>query len=235
MPALGRRECKNRDISGSNSNVATGLCRITKETKMKKIFLLILSAFMFVSCVGIDQAITIKSDGSGTAEYNYRISKAFLDLGSYGELKKPVLFPVNKDDFERILHDAKGLSLKAYSTKNTENDLIVRAVITFDSVNDLKKLNLTEEEISVTIEPGNKTTISFFLPSGNESGITDDSLEMVKEMSEGYDLNITITAPKDITDHNSGEISKDKRSVSLKTNIYELLSVKDKKRFSITW
>jgi hypothetical protein len=57
----------------------------------------------------------------------------------------------------------------------------------------------------------------------------------VEAFFEGYDLSYRIMAPVQIKRHSLGELSADKRSVSYRTTVADLLKSGEKKVLEVAW
>jgi hypothetical protein len=58
---------------------------------------------------------------------------------------------------------------------------------------------------------------------------------MIETFFEGYDLSYRVTAPAVIVRYSLGELSEDKRSVSYKTTVAELLKSGEKQVLEVAW
>jgi hypothetical protein len=202
---------------------------------IKNMLVIVSLSFMFVSCLGIEEVVTVNDDNSGTVALTYKIAKEFSDLGSYKGEKKPLALPVLRTDFERIAAVTKGLTLKSYSSSETEKDVVVRAEIGFASIEALAGLDFASDPMMKAVVNGKSTTLTIVIPKAGESEITQDTIALFDEMSSGYDIILTVHTPKPIVKQTLGEQAKDKRSATLKTNLVELLRTNKKQQFEIAW
>ncbi len=201
---------------------------------IKKVLLLFSVSFLFSSCIGIEQVVTINPDNSGNVAFTYTIAKEFSDFGSYGGVKKQMPLPVHKADFERIVKSTKGLTLKAYSSSETEKNIVIRAELSFASVTDLAAFAVSDEPEIVAAANGESTSVTVSIPAAGEV-VTDDTLAMAEEMSAGYEFVLTIRTPGPITNHTLGETGADKKSVTWKTTLPRLLESDKKQLMTVTW
>lgn len=202
---------------------------------MKYVLFFAVCATLLVSCIGMQQTITVNEDGSGSVSYTYRIAKEFADLGSYGDLKQPVALPVHKADFERIVSGNKGLALAEYSTTVDPRDLIVHAVISFASISDLDRFTLPDGSGIRISKTGDGSRLQYDIPGSQDAGVTTESLAMIDEMSAGYAIGITLKAPRKVTSHTLGEIMTDGKTVTYATTLSELVRNEAGGSFVVTW
>jgi hypothetical protein len=94
-------------------------------------------AILLASCVGMDTKVKISRDGSGTVDAEYRLSEDFVAFGQLEANKSMLPVPLTKQDVENSLAGAKGLKLSSWSSRRDGTDLLVRTVITFDSLDAL--------------------------------------------------------------------------------------------------
>lgn len=201
----------------------------------KNMMVLFLFSLLLVSCLGIEQVVTINPDNSGTISFTYKIAKEISDLGSYGSVKKQLPLPVLRSDFERTIQGKSGLALAGYSSTENEKDVIIHADVSFTSLSALSGLSMPDDAIIKGEINAGSGSLSVEIPSIKEPNMTDDDLEMLKDMSDEYDLVFTVHTPKDISGNTGGEVAKDKRSASFRTSIYDLAKAKEKQHFTINW
>jgi hypothetical protein len=69
----------------------------------------------------------------------------------------------------------------------------------------------------------------------NFEEISPETLQMLETFFDGYVLSYLITAPAPILKHSGGELSVDKRSLSYKTTIPQLLKSGDRVILEVVW
>jgi len=203
-----------------------------------KILLLCLSAVVLNSCLGVSAGITIKADGSGKIALMYRVSQALESLGRLdGNENRPAV-PVGRADFERSVARIPGLRLSKYVSKDVRNstggsDLVTKVTLDFkDTAALLAFLDSTDSRASLVQEgTGSLLRLTLFEPSG---GITNpDLLALLREVSGGYDFNISFTLPKNANIKMTPEtvpaakLETGGKKVSFSIGMGELLSLKE--------
>jgi hypothetical protein len=94
-------------------------------------FLLPLVVFVLVSCIGSRSDITLRRDGSGSVNLEYRVSRTAESLGKQGGNEAWPPLPVGREDFERTLARTPGLTLRSFKLETGEKDLLYRVKLDF--------------------------------------------------------------------------------------------------------
>jgi hypothetical protein len=202
---------------------------------MKKLLLPILAVALLGSCIGIDSQITLQNDGSGTLLLNYRISQLMKNLDA-GKSDSILPLPVSREDFQRTVDSVSGLKLISLSQRENERDVLIDARIAFTGIQALNGIGKEGQiELSFSSE-GNLHVFrqQIYRGRGLEQ-ISQESLQMIETFFEGYDLSYRVTAPAAIVRHSLGELSEDRRSVSYKTSVADLLKSGEKQVLEVAW
>jgi hypothetical protein len=209
-----------------------------------KILLLCLFVVVLNSCLGVSADITIKADGSGKIALEYRVSQALESLGKL-DGNGPAI-PVGRQDFERSVSRIPGIRLLKYSSKDVRSasgggDLVTNVTLDFkDTAALLAFLDGTGSRASLVQEgTGSLLRLTLLDPSG---GITNpDLLALLREISGGYDFNISFTLPKNADIKMTPEtipaarlVSNGKKA-SFSISMGELLNLKEGLALEIRW
>jgi hypothetical protein len=202
---------------------------------MKRLLLPVLASMLLWSCIGIDSQITLRDDGSGTLQLDYRISQFMKNLDvAKSDWRLPL--PVSREDFQRTVGSIPGLRLVSLDQREDEKDVLIAARIEFTSVGAINDIG---KEGQIELSYSNEGDLHVFRQQVYRGGgleeISQESLQMVETFFEGYDLTYRISAPEVIKRHSLGELSEDKRSVSYHTTIADLLKSGEKKVLEIAW
>jgi hypothetical protein len=154
---------------------------------------LLVTAFVFSSCVGTATEIVIRRDGSGTVAMEYRISREFESLGKLDGNERWPPLPVGKADFERTAARVEGLSVRSFTTKTTGTDVINQIKLDFTSLDALVRfLDASGQGASLGREgEKNRLTLSF----SSFPGTDPELLTLVSSAMEGYSLDFRLTLP----------------------------------------
>ena len=180
---------------------------------MRKIVPLLIAVVFLVSCVDVESRLSLRGDGSGTLVLAYRISRQLANLGQAAGEAPSVPLPVQREDFQRALLGAPGLTLRSFSRTQDDSDVSIRAEIAFASLDALARVEAFRE-MQVRLETsGSRRTLSLLLARAAEGPVSEDSLQMIDEMFEGRALTFVIQLPGPILSASSGaQVSADKRT-----------------------
>jgi hypothetical protein len=203
---------------------------------MRKLVILCLSVIMLSSCVGIDSRLTVRDNGSGTLELTYRISQLVADLGIASTGKSVVPLPVSRPDFERALAASNGkVRLTRFDRAEDQKDITIHADLAFDSVDALARIAAFQEADIKWAADGARRTFSQTVAHAPRQPLTDDSRRMLETLFDGYDMNFVIVAPQPIQTAALGSLSADKRTLSYKTTIKDIMTTTQDLVLSARW
>jgi hypothetical protein len=146
------------------------------------------------SCLGAGAEITLKQDGSGAMNLEYRLSRAAESLGKQDGNDNWPLLPLGRADFERTIRRIDGLSLRSYSARPEGKDLVYRARIGFSSPAAL--LRFLDPSGKSAFTPGeDRNRLSLVIPRGGQ--ISPELRDLFRELSEGYALELRFSLPRE--------------------------------------
>jgi hypothetical protein len=199
-------------------------------------FLCILAAVVLSSCVGIDSRLTIRANGSGTLALTYRVSQLVVNLGSPVDGKSVVPLPLSRADFERSLATTQGkVRLTRFDRSEDQKDVTIHAELSFDSLDALSRMDAFQNAQIRSSADGGTHTFSELIAKAPQEPLTDDSLRMVDAFFGGYDLTFTIEAPQPIKTNSLGTLSADKRVLTYKSSIGDVVRTKNDIVLSMSW
>jgi hypothetical protein len=202
---------------------------------MRKLFILAVIAFFLCSCIGVDSRLSIRADGSGTLDLTYRISQTVTDLGRSGTQKSPLPLPLTKADFDRGLSDVSGVRLTSFSRSENEADIMIHAVIAFDSVSALAQVTSFKDEAPALSVAGSGHTYSQVIVKAASEELSSDTLAMLDSLFSDYHLSFSVEAPAQIQSFSLGTLSQDKRTLSYSASVKELVTTTKDIVMSLSW
>jgi len=162
---------------------------------------LCLALAVFNSCLGVSAAVTVKADGSGKIELEYRVSQALESLGRLdGNESRPAV-PVGRTDFERTAARIPGLTLSKYVSKSVRNgsggsDLVTNVTLDFKDLNSLAAfLDGSGVRAALVEENGSGKLLRLSLLEPSDSVTDPDLLALLREISAGYDFTVSFNLP----------------------------------------
>ena len=203
---------------------------------MRKIAALCLASALLVSCVGIDSALTIRDNGSGTLVLTYRVSQLVADLGDSRSEKGIVPLPLSRSDFERSLEGAKGkVRLARFDRSENEKDITIRAEIAFESLDALSQVEAFRDAELKATSSGTRHTFSQLIARAPEEPVSEDTLRMIDSFFDGYNLTFAIEVPQPIQANSLGTVSSNKRVLTYTTNIKDIERTKSDIVLTVGW
>ena len=200
-------------------------------------FFVTLGAFVLSSCLGVSADITIKADGSGKIDLGYRVSQALESLGRLdGNGSRPAV-PSGKIDFDRTVARIPGLRLSGYSSKDIRNasggtDLVTNATLDFTGTDALLAFLDSSGSRATLTQDNTGSLLRLVILEPSESISDSDLLSLFREMSKGYDFNISLSLPRNanartIPSVPAAKLVTNGKKVSFSIGMGELLSLTD--------
>jgi hypothetical protein len=173
--------------------------------------LLFASLALMTSCLGASADIVMRADGSGSVTLEYRVSQMLESMGRLDGNEHWPAIPVGKADFERSVARIPGLRLSSYSAKEVprryskppssgnklgDKDLLTKVKLDFkDTAALVAFLDSAGSHASLVQENG-KSTLRLVLLDPSKDAIDADLLSLLQEVSAGYEISVSFTAPK---------------------------------------
>ncbi len=204
---------------------------------MKKIALIVIACMMllFSSCIGIESAMKINLNGSGTILLQYKVSQLLVSMGqTEQETEKQVPLPLSEEDFRQAISKAPGLTLLSVNQEETESDVIIRAEIAFNDVASLSRSEIFADMPISFSRSGDNYVFSQLLTEGSEE-MTEEQRQAMEGFFQGYELAFTISVPRRIVNYNRGELSQDQRTLTYRITMLQLLELKNKTELTLSW
>jgi hypothetical protein len=176
----------------------------------KKSVFIAFSALIIVSlssCIGVNSNVSIRQNGSGTIQLEYRLSRMFEALGKLDGNEKQLPLPVGRTDFERTVNRVPGLALTAYSISQDEKDLLVKAELSFTSLDALAGfLDAAGQSVRLVSDGGNRT-MGLVLVRGIKN-VDADLESLVRTVFAGYTIDMRFNFPSTPTVSTVGNIGQ---------------------------
>ena len=203
---------------------------------MRKLAVLCLTLALLSSCIGIDSRLTVRDNGSGTLQLTYRISQLIADLGVSSTGRSVVPLPVSRADFDRSLAASAGkVRLTRFDRSENEKDITIRAELSFDSLDALAKIDAFRDADLKWGTDGGRRVFSQVVARTPRQPMSEDSRRMLETLFDGYELSFVVVAPQPIQDSTLGTLSADKRTLSYKTTIKDVMATTQDLVLSARW
>jgi hypothetical protein len=154
----------------------------------------LISLFILGSCIGIKADISLRGNGSGTIDLEYRVSQMAESLGRLDGNERWFTIPAGRADFERSLERLPGLRLVSFSSKNEGPDLVNRVKLEFTELEALIPFLAGAGQGASLVRENGKNRLSLILSPGVK-GADPELLSLVRELSRPYQLALSFSAP----------------------------------------
>ena len=187
---------------------------------------ILLTAFLFASCIEYSETMWINEDGSGQLSISASIDKNLLSLTGgltkYVNTINTVINNLNivKDTLRNFVTSLEGIEYETIDLYSRDNSINMDALITFNASEDLNEavyslsrygINISRDikPFDISISPLNENDLLF---KRKVNSITNNSLESLKEdlyfktfesLLSMYNANFTVHFPYPITESNS--------------------------------
>ena len=214
---------------------------------MKRLQIL-LTAFLFTSCIEYSETMWINEDGSGQLSISASIDKNLLSLtGGLTKYMNTINTIVNnldivKDTVRNFVNGLEGIEYETIDLYTKGNSINMDASITFNASEDLNEavyslsrygINVSRDikPFDISISPLNENDLLF---KRKVNSVTDNSLESLKEdlyfktfesLLSMYNANFTVHFPYPITESNAtNDIDYDNTTASWDFSLSSLLN-----------
>jgi hypothetical protein len=196
--------------------------------------------------MGVSAGISIRRDGSGTMNLEYRLSRTLETLGKLDGNARRQTVPVGRADFERTLERLPGLRLASFSSREDGTDLVNRAALEFTGLEALIPFLAGAGQGASFREDGETLRLSLILYPGAENA-DPELLSLVREVSRPYTTALDFSGPGDaeltLTRGDGGPLATPDwvrvqnrgKKVSLSANTGDLLSSAEGLGVEISW
>jgi hypothetical protein len=226
--------------------------------------LIIAFCVLMNSCLGAEADISIRADGSGKIALEYRVSQMLESLGRLDGNERWPTLPVGRADFERTVARIPGLRLISFSSKEATSpngvlggkDLLSKVSLEFKNTDALLAFWGSEAASSSSINAAGsggaaartasliqrdgKNILRLVLLDPSSDTIDSNLLSLLKDISAGYEISLSLSAPKNaaislIPSVSSARITAQGKKVSLAIGMADLLDIKDGLAVEISW
>lgn len=202
---------------------------------MRKLALACLAALVAFSCVGIDSRLTVRNDGSGALSLTYHVARSLADLGRTEDSEPLVPLPIERDDFDRALADAPGLRLERFSRSLSKDEVTIRADLAFDRLENLARFAPFAGTGLTLSQASGVHTLTQTVYRARKEPPNAETLTMVDNLFQGYDLTFSLTVPAAITAHSIGTVSAGERTLTWRATIPDLVRANQDVMLTVSW
>ncbi|MCL2044085.1 MAG: hypothetical protein FWG89_08105 [Treponema sp.] len=212
--------------------------------KFGTLILLCLAVLGLNSCLGVSADISIRANGSGQIVLEYRVSQALESMGRLDGNERWPAIPVGRDDFERGVARIPGLRLSGFSARDVSGagggrDLLTRVTLDFQDIPALLSfLGGAGDSASHTVENGsNVLRLVLAVPSS----LNADLVSLLREVSDGYEIGIGLSVPRNASlavlpsDVSASRVVSHGRRVSFTIGLADMLDLREELTLEFRW
>jgi len=215
---------------------------------MKKIFycLFIASLLLMNSCLGVSADMVMRANGSGKITLEYRVSQMMESIGRLDGNERWPALPVGRADFERSIARIPGLRLSSFKSKEAANtsggrDLVTKVTLEFKDTAALPAFWDSTGSHASLVQEGGTNMLRLVLLDPSTDAIDADLLSLLREISAGYEISLSFTAPKNAAlsvippSVPAARLVSQGKKVSFAIGMGELAGLRDGLALEIVW
>ena len=167
-----------------------------------RIFAVVFTVLTLTSCIGAAADISIRADGSGRIPLEYRVAQMLESMGRLDGNERWPVIAIGKADFERAAARIPGLRLRSFSAKEVRGadggkDLVTKAALDFENTGALLSfLDITAGHVSLSRDKNGNNLLRLVMLDPSSSIDNTDLISLLREISAGYEIRISLSAPK---------------------------------------
>lgn len=193
---------------------------------INKLLILIIISILLISCLEVDSVITLKENGTGVWNLQYRISQeaAFITPGL--EFSGFNYFPLNEDDLRKRTNEITGLELINVSSKETPEFIEFNAEMSFLNTGNIASFfNDQAASPLVVISSDEDGLFKLKIENPYMQDIDQDTLRLLSALYSNNMINIVVELPGIVTDSSTGRLSEDPQQAGLEMRTTEIITL----------
>ncbi len=193
---------------------------------INKLLILIIISILLISCLEVDSVITLKENGTGGWNLQYRISQeaAFITPGL--EFSGFNYFPLNEDDLRKRTNEITGLELINVSSRETPEFIEFNTEMSFlNTANIASFFNDQAASPLVVISSDEDGLFKLTIENPYMQDIDQDTLRLLSALYSNNIINIVVELPGIVTDSSTGRLSEDPQQASLEMRTTEIITL----------
>jgi hypothetical protein len=194
------------------------------------------AAVLLTSCIGIDSRLSIREDGSGTLALTYHVSQLVADVGLSETGTSAVPLPLTRADFDHSLEASGGkVRITKFDRSEDEKDITIKVELAFDSFDALAHLDaFRDANLSLTTSSGH-STFSQLIAKPPAEPLNQESQQMLDALFSDYSLSFVVEAPKPIQSSTLGTLSADKKTLTYKATVKDVVTTGSDLLLTASW
>lgn len=187
------------------------------------------------SCIDLETKIELTQAGSGKLELVYIVSSALVQLGSTTSPQVNLPLPIEEGDFRQTVASIPGLVLVSYERKDEPDKSIIKAFLTFSSLDDVNQLFGGKDPFITQTQEGSDRVVEITITSGNPGGLDPKTKELVNAFFSTYSLKFLLTLPGAVKRTSSNQSIVQGNTAQLSVPILQALEQETPMKWKIYW
>ncbi|MCK5197726.1 MAG: hypothetical protein KAR21_05210 [Spirochaetales bacterium] len=195
---------------------------------INKMLILMIMSILLISCLEVDSVITLKDDGTGIWNIQYRISQEAALITPGLEFSGFNYFPVNEDKLRKRTSEIAGLELLDVSSKETPEFIEFSVEMSFLDTDNIE-LFFDKYTVNSVVEISSEENGVFKLTLGKpfNSEIDQDTLRLLSALYSKNIVNIVVELPGIVTESSTGRLSEDPQQAGLELRTTEIITMSE--------
>ncbi|MFP4300749.1 MAG: hypothetical protein ACLFQZ_01860 [Spirochaetaceae bacterium] len=164
---------------------------------LPKATLLLLSFLFLTGCLSVETRVTLIEEERGELTYLYTVDRELLDAEVFDRESEDWPIPIARRDFELFADAVPDAELSSYSREDGEEESVVTATFSFDSLDALERLLSTREAIAVEPREG-EFGLRFQLSPLSVADLSEEQRAFLRSYLDDSRVTFTVTTPEPV-------------------------------------
>ncbi len=193
------------------------------------------AALLLSGCLDVTATIELNEDGSGRFDLEYRLSTDVYEMGVFDEESSFVPVPVHEEDLRRAAEAVDGVEMRDYSLQRSDEEVLIRSSIAFDSLAALNAYYSPGEERIRLGEDGGRRQLQVDLHPGDVGELDEETRSFAEAYLSEYTVAVRVRPPGRVTTAQAMEVAENGRSATAAVSLAELFTGTAPQTVSVDW
>ncbi len=204
-----------------------------ENIELLKFPILLFVLFLFSSCLTIESDMKLNSNGSGQIKISYIMDLGLRGISTLDSDDEIVPLNLSEEYISGIVNSRDDVAYRDYNISSDERYYRVNVTILFESIDGLNSILPKDNAVSIT-RVGNETVFSQVLFDSADGELSDDSLDIYKDIFKDHYFRLKVSVPYDIIIVDNG-VKSDNRVAVYQESFIDVISGSNKKEWNIRW
>lgn len=193
------------------------------------------AVMLLTGCLDVTATIELNEDGSGRFDLEYRLSTDVYEMGVFDENSSFVPVPVHEEDLRRAAEAADGVEMRDYSRQRSNEEVLIRTSVAFDSLEALNAYYSPGEERIRLREAGGGRQLQVDLHPGDVGELDEETRSFAEAYLSEYTVAVRVRPPGRVTAAQAMEVADNGRSATATVSLAELFTGTAPQTVSVDW